>query len=557
MPNIDYAMAYHRAGLSIIPCKKDKKPLLTSWKVYQERVPTEEEVRGWWEKWPNANIGLITGKISGITVLDLDGPEGINTASIEIPSEYFDTPTVHTPGGGMHLWYKYKEGMGNATRILPGIDIRGDGGYVIVPPSMNEVGAYYTWDSQYNLKTATLGEIPAINVPKKGSLSPPKEESNIRDSSLSPPSPASAYYSTEKPKSQDLYSRHICLEEGTRDESLFTIANALIRARIDEKEVKEVLNIISRSCTPPFPTTEAERKISSAIERASRRERPIAEEVREFVLSSNGVILSSEVVKSLQVSSKEDVKNVSKVLARFVDEGLIERFGKRNGQFRIIDTNYDEIDIIGADTTPMNIKWPFDIEKLFLTMPKNVIIVAGEPDSGKTAFMMNFAKLNMYDQEVQYLSSEMGAQELKSRLIKFDCPLDDWKKVKWIERSSDFADLIKPNAVNIIDFMEIHDQFWIIGGWIKEIFDKLENGIAVIALQKGIGKEVGRGGDITLEKPRLYLNMFPGVIKIRKCKNWANPIINPNKKLKTFKLVDGCRFISGWDWQVEEEKEKP
>jgi len=138
--------------------------------------------------------------------------------------------------------------------------------------------------------------------------------------------------------------------------------------------------------------------------------------------------------------------------------------------------------------------------------------------------------------------------------VMFDTPLEDFQKVTWIERNTNFADLIRPNAINIIDFMEIHDQFWIIGQWILEVFDRLENGIAVIALQKGIGKEIGRGGDITLEKPRLYLTMQPGKIKIRKCKNWANPMINPNYKFKTFKLVGGCKFISGWDWMVEEEK---
>ena len=547
---VKYVTVY---GFSVIPCKKDKKPLWEAlplnpdtgkptWEPFQHRKPTEEEIEEWWGKWPSANIGIVTGSISNLAVIDLDGPEGMQSA------DKFNlcTPTVYTPGGGMHLYYRYRDGIGNAARIMPGVDVRGEGGYVLAPPSVNDVGAAYTYMSSMGLANTPLADFPDLKEKKEKKETFPPHTPPIKKEKKEE--------KAKTDKDANAFGRRICLEQGTRDESLFTIANALIKAKVDEKDVRQVLDIISKSCRPPFPEHEATTKIRSAIERAQRRERPLQAEVREYVLSSSGIFLSSDVIKSLQVSSKDEQKLISNALGRMVDEGLIERNGKRNGQFRRIETNYDEIDIMGADMTPLPILWPFELEKVFNTMPKNIIIVAGEPDSGKTAFLLNFAKLNMYEQEVAYFSSEMGAQELKSRLVMFDTPLEDFQKVTWIERNTNFADLIRPNAINIIDFMEIHDQFWIIGQWILEVFDRLENGIAVIALQKGIGKEIGRGGDITLEKPRLYLTMQPGKIKIRKCKNWANPMINPNYKFKTFKLVGGCKFISGWDWMVEEEK---
>ncbi len=89
----------------------------------------------------------------------------------------------------------------------------------------------------------------------------------------------------------------------------------------------------------------------------------------------------------------------------------------------------------------------------------------------------------MDNHEVHYFSSEMGALELKDRFSKFDRPLNSWK-VKFKERASNFADVIKPDAINIIDFLEVHDEFYKIGGLIKDIYDKLTTGIAVIAIRK-------------------------------------------------------------------------
>ena len=154
--------------------------------------------------------------------------------------------------------------------------------------------------------------------------------------------------------------------------------------------------------------------------------------------------------------------------------------------------------------------------------------------------------------EVHYFNSEMGSGELRKRLSKFDgIALDDWNFKAW-ERSDKFSDVIKQGKgkINIIDFLEIHDNFYEVGGHLAEIYKKLKNSIAVVALQKNPGVDVGLGGFRSLEKTRLALAMNAGTLKIVKAKNWKTGT-NPNGLQINFKIVNGCNLISTSDWHKE------
>lgn len=120
-------------GFSIMPVGSDKRPLLASWKEYQNRIATEDEIIAWWAKHPKANIGVITGAISGITVVDIDTYAGADE------SPFPETYTVRTGNGGLQLYYKYCPGFtvsANAYPQFPHVDLRSDGGYVVAPPSV-------------------------------------------------------------------------------------------------------------------------------------------------------------------------------------------------------------------------------------------------------------------------------------------------------------------------------------------------------------------------------------------------------------------------------------
>ena len=281
----------------------------------------------------------------------------------------------------------------------------------------------------------------------------------------------------------------------------------------------------------------------------------LAEEVREWVLSSSGVITSSEFVHFRQLSSLNDKKNLSKIFERLIDEKIIERVGNKNGHFRRIEDHCEDIDFLTRPDNRMDIRYPFGLENYIYTMPKNIIVCAGSPDSGKTAFFLNFVKLNQDKHPIHYFSSEMGAGEFHERLKNFNLPMDSWK-LKAKERSGDFADVIVPDAVNVIDFLECHEDFWKMGGAIKAIFDKLTTGIALIGIQKAPGAAMGRGGVGTLEKPRLYLSMEHGVCKIEKAKNWIDGENNPNGLQLKYRLIHGCKYLVDEDWHKEDAPQK-
>ncbi|MBP9711542.1 MAG: bifunctional DNA primase/polymerase [Candidatus Pacebacteria bacterium] len=132
--NLDWALHYLRKGFSIIPVQADKKPFI-SWAEFQSRFPTQEEINNWWTVWPNAGIAIVTGKISGVVVVDVE-KDGNS-------SGYLPTVAAKTGGGGMHFYYKHpSEKVSNGTRVRELTDIRGDGGYVVAPPSVSTKGEY-------------------------------------------------------------------------------------------------------------------------------------------------------------------------------------------------------------------------------------------------------------------------------------------------------------------------------------------------------------------------------------------------------------------------------
>lgn len=131
------ALEYKKKGWSVIPVAKNKKPLI-EWSQFQNRLATEKEITQWWKKYPNANIGIVTGKISNLSVIDIDIQHGGTT-----PKGLPQTLTAKTQSGGWHYYFKYCEGLRNsAGAIAQGVDIRSDGGFVVAPPSVGEKGNY-------------------------------------------------------------------------------------------------------------------------------------------------------------------------------------------------------------------------------------------------------------------------------------------------------------------------------------------------------------------------------------------------------------------------------
>ena len=129
----EFALEAIAKRVSVIPIDRNKKPLI-SWKEFQERYPTEEEIEKWWTEWPDANCAIVTGKISGFSIVDVEKGGDI--------SIFPKTFTVKSGGGGWHLYYRYHK-IPSITRILPLTDIKSDGGNITAPYSTHASGKKY------------------------------------------------------------------------------------------------------------------------------------------------------------------------------------------------------------------------------------------------------------------------------------------------------------------------------------------------------------------------------------------------------------------------------
>ncbi len=156
MSDLGAALHLRQLGLSVIPIHAPGMPLprgapagdagkvpLIPWKEFQERQPTEQEIRSWAARWPNANLAVVTGKISGVIVLDVDGQAGVQTIGSLPP---IPETCRSSTGRGQHIWFNHPGGtVANFVKRLPGLDLRGDGGYVVAPPSIHASGLRYAW----------------------------------------------------------------------------------------------------------------------------------------------------------------------------------------------------------------------------------------------------------------------------------------------------------------------------------------------------------------------------------------------------------------------------
>lgn len=134
------ALACCRRGWSVVPVQPHGKEPIVSWAKYNKERATLKQIREWWERYPNANVGVITGRISGLVVIDVDR-KGRSMLS-RLPH----TPLqVETRKGNFHLYYQHPGGhVPNAVNVQ-GLDIRADGGLVVVPPSIHATGRRYRW----------------------------------------------------------------------------------------------------------------------------------------------------------------------------------------------------------------------------------------------------------------------------------------------------------------------------------------------------------------------------------------------------------------------------
>lgn len=191
-PLLEVALAYAARGWRVLPLKpRDKIPITAHGR--DDATTDQPTIRRWWERTPNANIGIATGAVSGIVAIDIDADRGgLETfARLEAGHrELTNTLTALTGGGGRHLLFAHPgRPVGNRTNIAPGIDVRGDGGYIVAPPSIHPSGKRYAWVDE-NLPIAPMPGWILSLIGRGGKTTSPPPSAAPKTTVTKTPSPA-------------------------------------------------------------------------------------------------------------------------------------------------------------------------------------------------------------------------------------------------------------------------------------------------------------------------------------------------------------------------------
>jgi len=236
-PKLDPVTGYpSRCSCNKSDCGKNCGKHPRNSKGLKEATTNEDKIREWWGKWPKANIGLATG--NGLVVVDVDNKKnGIDNweAIVDAHEKLPDTPLSLTGGGGRHLLFATNEPIKNSvSKLAEGVDVRGDGGYIVAPPSIHASLKLYAWEASSDPKDIPLAPLPAwlrsmLGAPKKA------------PGGTAEPLVAGA------------------IPEGKRNDTLFRLGRSLRAKGMSEEVVlASLLAANEKQCSPPLDPKEVE-----------------------------------------------------------------------------------------------------------------------------------------------------------------------------------------------------------------------------------------------------------------------------------------------------------
>lgn len=201
-----------------------------------------EQIKRWWDMWPDANIGICTGSTSGgLVVIDIDkkhdGVENWKDLIASKPVGVPETPIALTGGGGFHLLFTCPDKIPNsASKITRGVDVRGEGGYIVAPPSLHMSGKRYEWEISADPHDVPMSEMTGW----------------LLEAAASDPAPIAR---PNMPTASTLTGGVI--QEGARNETLFKLGRSLRARGCDEETILAMLRTYNTTkCIPPLDDSE-------------------------------------------------------------------------------------------------------------------------------------------------------------------------------------------------------------------------------------------------------------------------------------------------------------
>lgn len=288
------------------------------------------------------------------------------------------------------------------------------------------------------------------------------------------------------------------------------------------------------------------------VEEVEIKDIELRRHVDEYIDARDGTwFYRHHIWKEYNVNTTHGKKTVWWRLNERVNNNELIQEGDR---YRRLLKDVDEMDWQDApEGDTLSLLWPFDLEKHVDIYPGNLGMIAGTSNSGKTAFCNSFVVMNMDNFQVDLYNSEIGAQQFKDRMRPYDIPYPAPFRV--YSRTNHFADVINPDHISVVDYIEYITDVKEIKEEIENLFRKLKGGkgMCFCAIQKKfdaknfkgqkIIHDLGYGAETTLARPSLYLTMNPGNLKILKAKT---PKVEHSVDGKTWRyaLVEGAHFTS-------------
>ena len=259
---LSMALSIANHGWPVFPCTKDKKPRIEN--GFKSGSTNSDKIKAWWDKWPNASIGVPTGSTIGCFVLDVDLPDGPISLS-DLEKTHGPLPTTleqRTGSGGRQLFFKMPPSVdirNSAGKLGKNLDVRGNGGYVIVPPSGHPSGGNYAWISPKGTPPATPPKWLLDLVSKH----PPKQQT------VSQNTPSSGNTSKYGRKTlEDECTALAMTGKGGRNQALneaaFTIGQLVAGGEIHQTEAETAL--IDTALRTGLPETEARKTLASGLQ---------------------------------------------------------------------------------------------------------------------------------------------------------------------------------------------------------------------------------------------------------------------------------------------------
>lgn len=284
------AFYYFDKGFSVIPlyssidgkctCKNKKcvtpgKHPRVRWQDFTEERPTKDMLESWFTTWPDSNIGIITGEISGIAVIDVDGEKGVQSLKKNnIYEKLPKTPIVKTGGAGFHCYLKNFPGLRTYAGILDKVDIRAEGGMVVAPPSIHLSGNQYEWIKGQTLDDLEIADFD-FNLIIKASSGLDKKSDQIIIL-------------------EDEYTTLLeGVKKGNRNQTLIKLTGHYLARRLPVSEIIAMLKNWNLKNKPPLEDLEIEKVIKS-IYRKRQHESLAEKENQKDILDKINQVYTTE-----------------------------------------------------------------------------------------------------------------------------------------------------------------------------------------------------------------------------------------------------------------------